>query len=231
LIGITYSVFTPYRLAEYFGRPAVLKKENRPQAFFANIWGSISQNMVTITAGLMGLILLIITQQETPFSSTSIRLLIGSLIMFIAVLFTLYFFPSIVIYFTKKLKPFQKYIVKLEFLSTYQTNQLLRILLFAVARYIVFTSQYYLLLKFYNIDIEIIDAFSAISLSYVFLFSIPGIPIADIGIRGSLALFFLGIFTDKSIAIIAASSTLWIINLALPSLLGSFVLIRIKNKP
>ncbi|NJO91633.1 MAG: hypothetical protein HC831_23710 [Chloroflexia bacterium] len=97
------------------------------------------------------------------------------------------------------------------------------------SRYLIFFTQYYLLLLIFDIKINIVDAFTSISLSYVFLFSIPGIPIADIGIRGSLALFFLGIYSENEIGIIAASSALWAINLAIPAILGSIFLIQHKK--
>lgn len=51
---------------------------------------------------------------------------------------------------------------------------------------------------------------------------IPTLALTEIGVRGSVALFFLGLVSTNSIGIVTATFTLWIINLALPALIGSF---------
>jgi hypothetical protein len=114
----------------------------------------------------------------------------------------------------------KKCLKKIEFLDQYSLNKLIKVLIFSQLRYIVFFSQYFFLLKVFNVNISLENAFSAVSLSYLFLFSIPGIALAEPGIRGSLALFFIGFFSDNDFGILSASLTLWILNLAIPSLIG-----------
>ncbi len=230
LIGITCSIFTPYRLGEYFGRPIILPREKRAQGVLANILGSISQNIVTYSLGIAGTILYINSIPEYQMSFSSQTIIVFALILLNGLFLLFFFYPSILINFIKWFPVLKRNLMKFEFIKQYSKRELLLILFIGFTRYIVFFSQYYLLLLIFDIEINFIDAFTAISLGYVFLFSIPGIPIADIGIRGSLALFFIGIYSQNEIGIVTASSMLWVINLAIPAIIGSVFLIQHKKR-
>jgi len=49
---------------------------------------------------------------------------------------------------------------------------------------------------------------------------IPTILISEIGVRGSVALFVFGTVSNMDIQIILSSVLLWLINVALPALIG-----------
>ena len=65
---------------------------------------------------------------------------------------------------------------------------------------------------------------------------IPTIAITELGIRGSVALFLIGIYFGNpldmpdhiNLGIVAASTALWIINLALPALTGTIFVFNLK---
>lgn len=228
MIGLSCSIFTPLRLGEYFGRPMLISKEKRIEAVLANIVGSISQNIVTFGLGFIAYILLVYDNKAQFISSQAHIILIFLLFFIIGVSIFMYFFSSIWLQISKKIKILNTKIKYLHFLSNYNKADLLKILLLSFLRYIVFFSQYYFLLILFNININILNAFTAIGLSYVFLFSLPGIPIADIGLRASLSLFFIGLYTNNDVSIIFASSSLWLINIAIPALVGTVILL--KNK-
>ncbi len=231
LIGLTYAIFTPYRLGEYAGRPTLIKKENKFSAILAMFVGSISQSITTIGFGLIGM-LINENLNKTIYISNINRLTIITTIIILAYFAFVYFYfnPSLIIRFIDKSGKLYSWKNKIHFLSQYKTQELLIVLIYSHFRYLVFFFQYYILLYIFDVHIGLIQAFSAISLGYLFLFSIPGIPIAEIGIRGSLALYFIGSYTSNEIAIILASTSLWIINLALPSVIGSVFLMILKDK-
>jgi hypothetical protein len=66
--------------------------------------------------------------------------------------------------------------------------------------------------------------------------AIPTITLAELGIRGSISLYFIGLYfenfgtlTDKiNIGIVSASSSLWLLNLALPALIGTIFVFRLN---
>ena len=57
LFGLTSSIFTPYRLGEYLGRPLFISEQNRVSSVFALFIGSLAQSMVTIGMAVTGLFL------------------------------------------------------------------------------------------------------------------------------------------------------------------------------
>lgn len=228
LIGVTCSIITPYRLGDYIGRLMKINWNNRTQAVIANFIGSISQNIATFGIGVFGFILMLSHNNLKLLESTSKYSLLAILFLLSLCLIYFYLKPEIIIIILRKIRFTKNIADKLVFLQKITKKKLVLILILSLARYFIFSLQYYLLLIFCNINISPTAAFIAISLSYVFLFSIPGIPIADIGIRGSLALFFIGMHSSNEIGIILASVLLWIINLAVPALMGSVFLIRTK---
>lgn len=229
-IGITCAIFTPYRIGEYFGRPTILPKEKKAKSILANIIGSISQSIVTYSLGIIGTILFVRSSKSEQFFSSNQTVILLFLLLILFLLLFFYFNSSPLLYILKKTTFFNKYWEKYKFITQFSKKDLLIILLLSASRYLIFFSQYYLLLLTFDVKTSLVEAFTAISLSYIFLFSIPGIPIADIGIRGSLALFFLGFYSLNQIGIVAASSTLWAINLAIPALLGSVFLMQYKKR-
>ena len=58
---------------------------------------------------------------------------------------------------------------------------------------------------------------------------IPNLPFAEIGLRVSFSLIFLGVFSDNHISIIFSSLLVYIINVAVPSIIGGIYLIKNKK--
>jgi hypothetical protein len=229
LFGLTSAIFTPYRLGEFVGRPLIISERNRVQAVMATFVGSLAQSTITIYMAAIGFFLYSV---KNPFGKSFINqniYLIGIIILLSAIsVILIYFNPKVILWIAKRLCFIKKWYKKILFISKYRKLRLFYVLLLSQSRYIIFFTQYLLLLNAFNVNISILEAFSSISLSYLFLFSIPGIPIAEPGIRGSLALLFIGIYSDNNFGIIASSIGLWIINLALPSIIGSFFILK-KN--
>ncbi len=59
---------------------------------------------------------------------------------------------------------------------------------------------------------------------------IPSVAIADLGVRGEAAIYFLSSFSTLTnpIAILLSTTLLWIINLILPALIGCFFVFKMK---
>ena len=105
---------------------------------------------------------------------------------------------------------------------------LLRVLGWSVLRYAVFVIQYILLLQSFNVTDAIGVAAWLISLQFLIMAIIPTIALADIGIRGKLALELFGMISTNQLGIIAAALGIWLINLIGPAIVGSLLIIRIK---
>ena len=227
--GVTVSIFTPNRIGEFAGRIFFLKKEFRIQAVCANITGNLSQLLITLIAGIAGILFLLFVKGSlTMLSLTSqISFVFAGLLTFI---FIFYFFNLEKI--KKLLERFsliKKYPEFTGVLSLYRRKDILLLLGISLIRYIIFSIQFFLAIKFFGIEMSLLNAGIAISLTWFVMAIIPTVGISEIGVRGSVALFFFGMFVQNPVSVISATLLLWIINLALPAIIGSFFVIRIKE--
>ena len=206
LSGVTVSIFTPNRVGEFGGRIFVLKRKNRISAIFSTIAGSISQLLVTILMGISAIVLLYIFFPENIFFQFPDKYLSYSLLFLVSILFVYVYFN--IPYFSNylsKIRFLRKYEKYYKVLCLYNKRELFYILLLSIFRYLIFLIQFYFLFKYFNVDIGIFSAFLSVALIYLFMSFIPTITIVEIGIRGSTALFFAGMFSDNDLGIISAS--------------------------
>lgn len=241
--GITFSLFTPNRVGDFLGRIFTLKKANRIKSALLTIAGSISQLLVTLAAGIVAMLFFI--PQYIGFSETwQLYLYIGLIIilLFLGTLMIMMFLraPVITRQLYKLVKPkwrrINLYIIVIERI---RRRTLVNILLLSTLRYLIFSGQFYLLLNAFGLHIPYFQALMLISMTYFVMAAIPTIALADLGIRGSVSIYFIGMFFSGSIAastaILSASTLIWTINLAIPALLGIFFIHRLsfikKNEP
>ena len=228
--GITVSTFTPNRIGEYGGRVFCLEKGDRIKAVFITILCSMSQLLTTVIFGSISLLLL---KNEIILENTFFKFFDVKILSFILVISNLIFLIS---YFNvayvvnlfnrfKSLKNFSKY---LEVLSLYNFKDLSINFLYSLLRYCVFTIQFILLLNIFNVDIQFLEALFSVMLIFLFITVTPTITIAEIGVRGSVALFVLGVFSSNTIGILSAVSILWLINLILPAVIGTVFIFSLK---
>ena len=101
-------------------------------------------------------------------------------------------------------------------------------LFYSIARYIVFTTQFFILLQVFEIDISYIDAIILTSIMLFVISIIPTIAITEIGVRGSVALFLFGLVSSNTEGILSATFVMWVINLLLPALFGTVSIFSLK---
>ncbi len=223
ITGITVGLLTPNRIGEIPARAMLLDKKIFKQLVLKTGVSSFSQLLITMLFGVVGLIL---TADMFATSINFIGWIIG-LTIGVVLLFLVYFRTNKLNLVFNKIKFIrEKKIV--ESLSEFSILELGNILLMSALRYVVFVLQYYLVLKAFNISLLGIDELFLIPVCFMIASFIPTILISEIGVRGSVALFVFGIVSDMDIQIVLASITLWMINVALPALLGLFNLNELK---
>jgi len=238
LAGITVSLFTPNHIGEYGGRVFVLDPTNRWKGVISTVIGSISQLIITLVMGMIGFLIFLVRNNSDNLEfphALSYGLIITLIIVIICVV--IFFFNiSLLESLLKKIIKKEKVLDELAVIHTYRSGELLHVLLLSLSRYILFTFQYYLLLRLFSIEVPLSDAFILISSIYFVMALIPSFALSELGIRGSVALFFFsnyfissGIADDQmNFGIIFASFLLWIINLAIPAIAGSLMLINMN---
>lgn len=227
--GITIGIFTPNRIGEIGGRILFLEKGKRTYGTISTWLGSFSQFIITIIIGIIGSITFLTFSPANKaidiiLNKTSIIILS----IFLSFIIWFYFNSSKAHKLLIKLPFFRSKAGQLNYLSKTSSIKLLVILVLSLLRYIVFSSQFYLLLHFFNVNITILQAFVSISIVYLITTLIPTTTLAELGIRGSVAIFIIGLYSSNNLGIIFTSFSLWFINLAVPAVIGAFFLLKKK---
>jgi len=238
LSGITVSVFTPNRVGEYAGRVFVLEKASRWEGVFVTIVGSLSQLLVTLLAGSVSFIFFVdryIDFSDNPgyYFYALVFIIIILIVLLIFMFFNVSFLTGIINRLPWKLKKIKQYG---NVFSLYSGKELLIVLLLSTARYLVFVTQFYLVLTAFGVCIPYCQAFILVSMIYLVMAAIPINALVELGIRVSASLYFIGIYYTSlhypadvyKLEITTASSVLWLINLAFPALLGAVFIFRLK---
>ncbi len=240
LTGISVSAFLPNRVGEYFGRVFILKKANHIEGILITVIGSLSQLITTILLGSIALLFFI------PGYLDNNNYLFGNLYygivifvsLFIILILIFYFNISILTNFLQKIasKKWKKLYKYLRAFSLFNKKELMKVLIISILRYLVFTFQFYLLLKLFSVEIPFYQSFMLIAVFFLILTVIPTVALAEIGIRGSVAIYIFGLFFERyslyasqiDIGIISASSALWLINIVIPAIAGTIFVFNLK---
>lgn len=230
--GITVSAFTPNRVGEYGGRVFCLEKADRIKGVLITVIGSMAQLVTTIVFGSIGILLLPNLMPEFDSLLSNIvfayPIMLFLLILLNVLLVTLFLNASVFSVVLSKIKFLRKFKKYNEVFSFYNSSELLEILLYSVARYIVFTTQFFILLQVFDVQIGYVDAMILITTKLLVISIIPTIAITEIGIRGSVALFLFGLVSVNAIGILSATFVMWVINLLLPALIGTIFIFSLK---
>ena len=228
--GVTFSLFTPNRLGDYLGRVIMVRSQANWNVFVATLAANLCQLAVLLLFGWVGL--LVFTQNTWAIDWQYYKVfLILTLLGTICLLFFLFQSRALVnrllkwSWLAKYKEKAQKYF---KVLQTYDYRVLGSALSLAALRYLVYASQYVLMLYFVGIEINIWIAYAGIATIFLVQTSIPLPPALGLLARGEIALLVWGNFTTDSILILAASYGLFIINLTLPALIGMLAVLRVN---
>ncbi len=217
--GLTVSFFTPNRIGEYVGRVLFVPQEKRGEAALATVAGSYAQLMVTLLVGLLGLWKYLPTVEGLPVLLTwSVMTVAG---VMLGILLLAYFRMRRWATALQRLPWIGTWISHHNVLVTYDTVFLMRLFLLSGVRYAVFMIQYLLLLRFFGISCGWLDGVIAVSVIYLIMALIPTVALTELGVRGSVAVVIFSTYTALATDVVFASSALWMMNLAVPSLMGA----------
>jgi len=240
LTGVTVSSFTPNRIGEYFGRIFILRSASRIEGILVTIVGSMGQLLITILSGSIALLVFIPVSLDgfRGYSPYLYYVVVAAITGLNVLLLGLYLNVSFLSALKEKiltngLKRLRKFF---RIFGFYHSRELLFVLLISLLRYGIFSTQFYLLLKMSGISLPYPDALMLISLTYFVMAIIPTIALTELGIRGSVALYFFGLYyatmgssyDGMQLGVLSASTLLWAINLGVPALAGTFFVFRLR---
>ncbi|HEU4554867.1 MAG TPA: lysylphosphatidylglycerol synthase domain-containing protein [Chitinophaga sp.] len=233
LSGVSLSINTPNRIGEYGGRMLYMSNQNKLKSIAATMIGSLSQLIITIIFGLTGLIYYVnnfplAKANSYPAAYIWEKILLVALALIGVLAIILYFRLQIVITIFEKIPVLRKAKVFMQIITRYTTADLQYLLLLSACRYVVFSAQYLILLNTFGVEMLWWQGFLLNAVIYLVMAVVPTIAVVELGLRGKVSIYFLGLLSDNTAAIIAATVGIWLVNLLLPAVLGSILLLGVK---
>jgi uncharacterized membrane protein YbhN (UPF0104 family) len=234
LAGLTISIFTPNRVGEFFGRAFVLKRKNIPSGILMTVVGSYSQLLVSIGVGTIAFVYFVEITDVSLYLSAQLSLIIKIISITLFLFLLLLFFNVYKLDKLLKGKRWKKINNIFNIISLYRKRELAYVLLLSSFRYLVFSFQFYLIFLFLEFEINLLTSFLLTSVIYFVITAIPTIALAELGVRGTVSvavfsLFYGNAFNETlALNVISTSSIIWLMNVIIPALLGSFPLVKLK---
>lgn len=223
LAGIALSTVTPNRLGEYPGRILYLKRKNTLRLIGVSLLGITTQLLTLFIFGLVGLVYYNIVHPG----------IIEKVVLICAVFMTLAI--AIAFWNFERWEPFlerigwlRRFRIYGQLLKRFSLKEQLTILILSMIRFSVYTAQYLILLYWMNITIPPLAGFCMAALFFWVMAIIPSIALAELGERGQVSIYLFGYFTQNVIGILSATIIIWLINLMIPAVIGSFLLLRMR---
>ena len=210
--ALTAGLFTPNGIGEYAGKALFFEKFQAKNIVFLNLICNGIQLILSVIFGIFGLLYL--------GYSKWVVFLLAVLLGFLVLGFGL-----------KKIKIKGYSITDLIFKineipkSIHQKNNYL-----AVCRYLIFSHQYYFLFMAFDVQLPYFTLMATISTVYFLASSLPTFQFLDFAVKGSVAVYFFGLFGVNEWIVIFISTLMWFLNVVLPVLIGSYFVLVFKPK-
>ncbi len=198
--SLPYGILTPSRIGEWYGRSRDFPRPGR--GFVLSSLPGIAQQMITVIAGAVGVLIL-----GNGNSTVWIGVISASVLL------------CVVSYIVLRKKRIWSGIGQIEW------RLFVIMLMLSFLRYIVFSTQYVLLLKFFGVDGKWIILYAAIAVGYLVSYLLPLNAFVELGLRSSTVGYILGSIGASGQAVLWATVTVWFINVVLPSAAGSIMLV------
>lgn len=218
LIGITFGIVTPNGIGEYAGKAWFYPKKEAGKVVFLNAVCNGIQVIYAVTFGLIGTLYVNFLHEFIP--TQYIFFFFGGLITAVVLLLSIKNI-SIKGY---SLQTIFKYLGEIK-REIHTKNITL-----AFLRYVVLIHQYYLLYRFFDVEIAYGTLLAVVASIYLLASSLPNFQAIDFALKGSVAIFLFGFFGVNEWVIALVATSIWLLNLVIPIAIGSVFLLLFNPK-
>ncbi len=232
--GLSWAIFTPNRLGEYAGRVLFLPSRKRIHGVFAMAVGSFGQNVITNVLGLCSLMwFLYIFHVEASTHNLHLNtwlylLFVAGAIFFMGFIIIFYFHIIWLVNILDKIPYIRNYHRFFDIMAGYKKAELIKIMGFSLARYAVFSFQYYLVIHLMLPKLPVFEMMMLVFILFFIQSALPSLDLFDFGVRSVTASTLFLYITNQPVAIIAAVTSIWLINLIIPAILGSVFVFKLN---
>ena len=213
------SVPTPGKVAEYGVKPLFFKPSRRKKIMVLKLYSNLSQLFATIFFGIPALVWVSINHNLTV-KGWNILLLSGGLLLL-----------SLAGYILRKKELLVKGLSLSKIVSFIRTLGFFRrftVVLYALLRYLLFSTLFFFVLRFFGAEISFYLAFPYIAGMYLLASAIPVFFIFDLAVKGGIALWLFSFTAVGEYAVISTVFVMWLLNFAIPALFGSYFVLKFK---
>lgn len=226
LTGLAVGVAAPAQLGDTIGRIASLPSQNRLQAIGAAIVSNGIQFYVSLIGGGFGLIWV---GEKLGLDTTSRNILNGLLIFLFVLGFSAVSFRSYLLRWSPQKEFLLKIVSYFRVIAFYDAADFLVATTYGTLRYLVFLSQFVLVLSLFHFNVDVKDLVACVALIFLAKTMIPAVNVlGDLGLREFTALYIFKQYHLPPEQIIAATFLVWIVNVLGPILIGIFLIWKYK---
>lgn len=225
LTGIAFALITPNKIGDFAGRILYLSNKTKLRGAIATLIGNLAQTTVVFMFGIIGLIYFNI---YFPGNWQLIALILAIL----GASFLLYFYLNISILarWSQRFPKLRTIVIAMRVLKRYSKRDLIKILTISFLRFCVYNIQFLMIINIFGAGVPWVVGFFISGLMFWFITVIPSLFIADLGVRGFLAGL---LFTDtglshNAVSVLAGSYSIWILNLVIPAIIGSILILFVR---
>ena len=217
LSALTTALFTPNKIGEYGAKAMYYDKKERKKVLLLTFLGNFSQLFVTIIFGILGFLFF---SNELPFNTNYFSFPIIISFFFLIGIF-------LVVRNNTKNTYLKQFFTSLKSISS---TIHLKNLLYSVLKYLVFSHQFYFIMVFLEINLGYLTTMPILFSMYFIASIIPSFVIFDWLIKGSVAVALFSVFEVNEITIVFVTSSMWLLNFALPAIIGSYFVLTFDSK-
>lgn len=214
--GYVGAFITPYHAGDYPARAMLLQnKSNWSAAVGLGLVGTIALLVVELVFGIPATWLYATYDHSIPMQSFAIAFIV--LVLLLSIL------PQVVRHLSKRQWKHTQIQQLFMALSKMSYTRFMKTVGWSVLRYSIWALQLALALHFCGVDMSFMQYLISIPFYYMVISIFPSIPAMNIAIRGTWSLIIFDTFSDNTAGIALAVVLIWVINTALPMLIGTFL--------
>lgn len=223
LAGVAVSIVTPNRMGEYPARILYLGRSNTFRYINVSILGVMAQLSAVYIFGLAALI-----YYNIFFPAVLAKIALAICAVANLLLMLVYWRFEAWVPAFEKIKWLRRFSIYGRLLNRVTFRKQITLLAISLMRVSIFTAQYLFLLKWMDVKVPFTEGFFMAALFFWIMAVIPSVALTELGIRGTVSLYLFQHYSVNALGILAATAGIWLLNLIIPSVAGSILLLRMK---
>ena len=220
LWGQTGAFISPNSIGEFPTRVLNLPKEHRITAVSMGFAGSFAQTVAISFFGVIAAPIFIYKNLLTDKFPHFWAIIIFAIIASLSILLFFFLLPKISLKFNTKDSDNAKKLFSA--FSKFNFIFLFKIIAISTFKYLIFSTQFYFILRFCGVNFSPLQALVALPTFYLLLTYMPLFNAIEAAVRASIGVLVLGGFCTNIAEIVTASILFWLLNFCIPTVCGLF---------